>query len=207
VSFSFFSPTSKKSMTTMTTTSSSSTITVTTKDNQLDEIEDSKSGKSFTELYELDKELGVGAFSVVKVGHHRQSQKGFAIKTITKSDMQEFDKQCLQEEISILTDLRHEHIIRLWDVFDEPEYIHLVLEKVDGGQLLERIIEKENYTECEARDLCLIIFEAIRHCHEHKVAHRDLKPDNLLMTVRSVHFLLQRAHFSTEIECFVPLAR
>jgi calcium/calmodulin-dependent protein kinase I len=121
---------------------------------------------------------------VVKVGHHKESGESYAIKIVTKAAMEEFDHVCLREEIAILTDFPHEHIIRLYDVFDEPEHIHLVLEKVDGGQLLERIIEKENYTECEARDVGRIIFEAMRHCHEHKVAHRDLKPDNLLLTVR-----------------------
>jgi len=126
-------------------------------------------------------ELGKGAFSVVKVGHHKQSNESYAIKIITKSEMQDFDKACLKEEIGILSELRHDHIIRLYDVFEEDSYIHLILEKVDGGHLLDRLIAKEEYTECECRDVLKIVVEAVRHCHEHKIAHRDLKPENLLL--------------------------
>ena len=98
--------------------------------------------------------------------------------------MEEFDKQCLTQEIQVLSELRHEHIIRLHDVFDSDDHVRLVLEMVNGGELLDRLIQKTNYTEREARDVCKIVMEAIHHCHEHKIAHRDLKPENLLLTVR-----------------------
>lgn len=120
------------------------------------------------------------------MGHHRQTKESYAIKIIIKAEMQEFDKMCLESEIAVLRELPpHPHIIQLFDVFDETDYIHLVLEKVDGGELLDRLIQKSNYTECEARDVCKIVMGAIGHCHDNRVAHRDLKPENLLLTVRS----------------------
>jgi serine/threonine protein kinase len=140
-----------------------------------------------------NNKLGKGAFSVVKLGHHVQTGESYAIKIITKAEMYEFDKECFKNELSVMKALPpHEHIVRLFDVFDEPEYYHLVLEKVDGGELLDRLIHKTKYDECEARDLCKIVMEAMRHCHEHKVAHRDIKPENLLLaslTVSHPHVL------------------
>lgn len=123
---------------------------------------------------------------MVKIGHHKETKKNYAIKTITKAEMQPFDVKALASEISVLqNDLpHHKYIIHLYEVFDEEDYVHLVTEKVDGGEVLHRLIEKSNYTEREARDLMKFVFEAIRHCHKHKVAHRDLKPANLLLTVR-----------------------
>jgi len=117
-------------------------------------------------------------------GLHKASGESFAIKIIPKDEMEEFDQQCLKHEIDVLSELRHEHIIRLYDVFDEEDYIHLVLEKCGGGELLDRLIEKKQYNEREARDVCKIVMEAMKHCHDHKVAHRDLKAENLLLTVR-----------------------
>lgn len=122
---------------------------------------------------------------MVKLGRHKETKSPFAIKMIIKAEMQEFDKKSLDSEIAVLKKLpHHPNIIKLHDVFDEIDYIHLILEKVDGGELLDRLIQKSQYTEKEARDVSAIVMEAIRHCHEHKIAHRDLKPENLLLTVR-----------------------
>lgn len=143
--------------------------------------EDSTSGKQFNELYKLGKPLGEGAFSVVKEGTHKGSQKSFAIKIVTKAKLTHEDEVALQDEISILKELKHEHIIRLYDVFDESQYYYLVTEKMEGGELFDRIVAKSYYNEKEARDVCKILFEAMRYCHSKKVAHRDLKPENLLL--------------------------
>lgn len=68
------------------------------------------------------------------------------------------------------------NIIRLFGVYNESQHIYLVLEHMKGGELFHRIVERNYYNESVARDTCLIIFRAIRYCHDRKVAHRDLKP-------------------------------
>lgn len=87
----------------------------------------------------------------------------------------------LQDEIQVLQDLQHENIIRLYQVYNEADYFYLVTEKMMGGELFDRIVSKQFYSEKEARDACKIMFEAIGYCHQQNVAHRDLKPDNLLL--------------------------
>lgn len=54
-----------------------------------------------------------------------------------------------------------------------------------GGELFDRIVQKSYYNEKEARDVCLILFDAMKYCHDHHVAHRDLKPENLLLASES----------------------
>jgi len=89
--------------------------------------------------------------------------------------------------VAILTSLREcEHIIRLYDYFDEPpHYSYLVLEVMAGGELFDRIVSKSYYNEREARDTCRTLLEAVHYCHARGVAHRDLKPENLLLTSAS----------------------
>jgi calcium/calmodulin-dependent protein kinase I len=145
-------------------------------------IEDSTSGKKFSDLYKLGKELGEGAFSTVKEGAHRQSGGSFAIKIVTKSKLTHEDEVALKDEISVLKELKHNNIIRLYDVFEENQFYYLVTEKMAGGELFDRIVQKSYYNEKEARDVCKILFEALRYCHSHKIAHRDLKPENLLLS-------------------------
>lgn len=102
---------------------------------------------------------------------------------MTKSKLSKEDEIALKDEILVLEELKHKHIIRLYDVFDESQFYYLVTEKMLGGELFDRIVQKSYYNEKEARDVCKILFDAMLYCHQHKVAHRDLKPENLLLTV------------------------
>jgi calcium/calmodulin-dependent protein kinase I len=131
----------------------------------------------------LLSQLGEGAFSIVKEGSHRQSSESHAIKIVTKSKLSKEDEVALKDEIAVLKELQHKHIIRLYDVFEEPQFYYLVTEKMMGGELFDRIVQKSYYNEKEARDVCKILFDAMKYCHDHEVAHRDLKPENLLLTV------------------------
>jgi len=109
----------------------------------------------------------------------------YAVKKITKEKLTREDELALKDEIGILQRFNHTNIIRLYDVFDESKYYFLVTELMRGGELFDRIVEKQYYNEKEARDVCKILFEAIQYCHRQNVAHRDLKPENLLLMVSS----------------------
>lgn len=135
-------------------------------------------------LFFFHRQLGSGAFSVVKEGTKKGTGESFAIKIVTKSKLTEEDEAALMDEIDVLKELQHPNIIRLYDTFDEKDYYYLVTEKMLGGELFDRIVQKSYYNEKEARDTCIVLFEAMRYCHSKKVAHRDLKPENLLLQVR-----------------------
>ena len=70
--------------------------------------------------------------------------------------------------------------MRLFEIFDEGSILYLVMELMDGGELFDRIVEKEAYSEKEAAETIKPIVDAIRYCHENGIIHRDLKPENLL---------------------------
>lgn len=142
----------------------------------------SSSGMRFDELYRLKGVLGTGAFSTVREGFHRSSSTiSFAVKCINRKKLSEEDEAALLDEVSILKEMKHDHIIRLFDFFEEPSTYYLVMERMRGGELFDRIVAKAYYNEKEARDTCKIVLEAVCYCHENHVAHRDLKPENLLL--------------------------
>ena len=70
--------------------------------------------------------------------------------------------------------------MKIYEIFDEDDFIYLVLELLKGGELFDRIVEKENYSEREAAETVRPIVDAIRYCHNLGIIHRDLKPENLL---------------------------
>ena len=132
-------------------------------------------------------QLGSGAFSVVKEATNKKSGESFAVKVVTIAKLTPEDEAALKDEIEVLKELQHPNIIRLTDVYHEKAHYYLVTEKMMGGELFDRIVQKSYYNESEARDVCAILFKAIQYCHERKIAHRDLKPENLLLQVRHFH--------------------
>lgn len=94
--------------------------------------------------------------------------------------MGEDDEAALMTEVEILSQLDHPNAVKLYEVFEMQDQLFLVMELLSGGELFDRIVEKESYNEREASDTIRPIVDAIRYCHSIGVIHRDLKPENLL---------------------------
>jgi len=101
-----------------------------------------------------------------------------AIKIIDKLQPLHDDSMSqIKNEIAIIKTLKHKGIIALKDVIDTNDKIYVVLEYVNGGELLER---KRLNEEC-AKKLFINLLDAVRYLHGKKIVHRDLKLDNILM--------------------------
>lgn len=161
-------------------------MTGATKSGHVRYVEDSPSGKPFSNFFKVGELLGEGKSSNIYDCLRNSTKEHYAVKHIRLADMDKTGRKTLKDEIAALKLLRGgPHIIRLYDVFETPEDMHLVFDRMRGGNLLERIVEKEVYNEREARQVCRIAFTAIDYCHRKKVAHRDIKPENFLLVVRS----------------------
>lgn len=133
--------------------------------------------------YTMTRVLGQGSFATVKRAKCKKDQSDWAVKIISKKALGQEDVDLLQKEVSIMEDLsrlRHPNIVRLREVFDCKDYFYMVMELCTGGEVFDRIVEKENYSETEARVAVRQVVEAIKVCHDHGIVHRDLKPENLL---------------------------
>ena len=73
--------------------------------------------------------------------------------------------------------------------------MYLVMEIMTGGELFDRIVEKESYTEREAANTIRPIIDAIRYCHDMGVIHRDLKPENLLYETKDDESVIKISDF------------
>jgi len=90
------------------------------------------------------------------------------------------DEAALQVEVAILERVDHPNIVRMRQVFDCAKTFYMVMELMTGGELFDRIVEKEKYSEEEARRVMEKLAEALVYCHSQGIVHRDLKPENLL---------------------------
>ncbi|KAL3803511.1 hypothetical protein HJC23_014059 [Cyclotella cryptica] len=138
-------------------------------------------GRDLRDLYEFGEVLGTGSFSTVRTCRSKHTGEIHAVKMVNRDSLTKSLELALKEEIAILNELDHPHVLKLVATFSTIKTHYLVLELLEGGELFDRIVEKSSYTENEARDLSKILFGAIEYCHDRNICHRDLKPENLLL--------------------------
>jgi calcium/calmodulin-dependent protein kinase I len=145
--------------------------------------------------YLFEKTLGQGSFGEVKKAKNKTTGEEFAVKMIQKADMQQEDLLALQTEVEILSQIDHPNVVKLFEVWEDKIKFYMVMEIMTGGELFDRIVEKDHYSEKEAADTIRPIVDAIRYCHNMGVAHRDLKPENLLYATRDIHSIIKISDF------------
>lgn len=77
--------------------------------------------------------------------------------------------------------------------------MYLVMELCEGGELFNRIVAHEHYTERPAAAITRTIVEVMQLCHKHEVIHRDLKPENFLFTNKKENSPLKAINFDLSI--------
>ena len=116
-----------------------------------------------------------------------------ALKVIDKSKVE--DMNDITREIEIMQVCEHDHIIRLYEVYDEPKKEYLSMELVTGGELFDRIVNKGHYTEKDAAQCIYELCSALDYLHKKNIVHRDLKPENLLYSSPDDNAKLKVADF------------
>jgi len=139
---------------------------------------------TFRDIYELKRKVRKGSFATVWECVHRETQDVYAVKIINRTGLQPSDDEAVMNEVAILQSLVHKHIVQLVDFYEEKGYFFLVMEYMTGGDVFDKIVERNHYTEKDARDLVKMLLKAVKFMHDQGVAHRDLKPQNLLLKVR-----------------------
>ena len=139
--------------------------------------------KSLFDKYEVKQKIGKGKFGLVKCGINKETNKQVAIKIMAKKNMDKSDLELAKVEIDILKISQHPNIIKLYDIYENENYIYIIMEYCSGGDLLS-YFEYYEYQLKETK-VCEIIHKlsmAIYFLHSYGIVHRDLKPENILMT-------------------------
>uniref|UniRef100_A0A8C8RA18 Serine/threonine-protein kinase n=1 Tax=Pelusios castaneus TaxID=367368 RepID=A0A8C8RA18_9SAUR len=129
-----------------------------------------------------DEVLGSGQFGVVYGGKHRKTGRDVAVKVIDKLRFPTKQESQLRNEVAILQSLRHTGIVNLECMFETPEKVFVVMEKLHSD-MLEMILssEKGRLPERLTKFLITQILVALRHLHFKNIVHCDLKPENVLL--------------------------
>ncbi|CAK9072554.1 Calcium/calmodulin-dependent protein kinase type 1 (CaM kinase I) (MnCaMKI) [Durusdinium trenchii] len=111
------------------------------------------------------------------------------------------DADALETEMQILHDLEHPNIVKLYETYRSKKNVYLVMELMTGGEMFDRIVEKEHYEESMARRDLTVIARALEYCHQNYIVHRDLKPENLLYSDNTDNAIVKLADFGLAKVC------
>lgn len=136
--------------------------------------------KKFLDIYETTGEsLGEGSFGHVTTYLNIITKQEFAVKVIKKCESK--SRHRVLKEIEIFHHCQgHDNILQMIEYFEEDDKFYLVFEKMEGGTLLDNILERGHLTEQEASRVVRDIASGLNFLHKKGIAHRDLKPENIL---------------------------
>ena len=135
------------------------------------------------DLYDIKQKLGKGKFGLVKLGINKETKDKVAIKVMNKNNMDSSDLELVRTEIEILKICQHPYIIKLYDIFENVDYIYIIMEYCQGGDLFS-YLQKKNFVLQEEK-VAIIMYKlckAVYYVHSYGIAHRDIKPENVLLT-------------------------
>ncbi|XP_043862329.1 mucin-5AC isoform X8 [Drosophila santomea] len=138
--------------------------------------------KKLRQRFDIIKKLGQGTYGKVQLGINKETGQEVAIKTIKKCKIEaEADLVRIRREVQIMSSVHHPNIIHIYEVFENREKMVLVMEFAAGGELYDYLSERKVLTEEEARRIFRQVATAVYYCHKHKICHRDLKLENILL--------------------------
>ncbi|XP_065354273.1 uncharacterized protein Nuak1 isoform X2 [Calliphora vicina] len=138
--------------------------------------------KKLRQRFDIIKKLGQGTYGKVQLGINKETGQEVAIKTIKKCKIEaESDLVRIRREVQIMSSVQHPNIIHIYEVFENREKMVLVMEFAAGGELYDYLSERKVLNEEEARRIFRQVATAVYYCHKHKICHRDLKLENILL--------------------------
>ena len=137
--------------------------------------------------YSIGEQIGSGSSGGVYLAIRRPDGQQVAVKAIRLDRLRvQEDRKTLDREIAILRSLRHKSIVELYDVVEADSFVYIVMEYVSGGELFQRITDDPSFkNEDVVKYLFVQVVDAVLYMHAHDVLHRDIKAENILVSLSS----------------------
>lgn len=133
--------------------------------------------KKIEQDFEPGQTIGQGKFGSVVKCRNKVSGEEFACKILTKGE------EIVHKEVEIMQHLSgHPGVVTLKAVYEDAQSFHLVMELCSGGRLLDQMRRDGLFSEQKAANLIKELMLVLKYCHDMGVVHRDVKPENILLS-------------------------
>lgn len=133
--------------------------------------------KKVEQDYDLGVTIGQGKFGSVMLCRSKVSGEEFACKTLRKGE------ELVYQEVEIMQHLSgHPGVVTLKAVYEDTESFYLVMEFCSEGLLLDQMAREGPYSEHQVANILKELVLVIKYCHDMGVVHRDVKPENILLS-------------------------
>ncbi|NWQ62389.1 STK36 kinase, partial [Neopipo cinnamomea] len=132
------------------------------------------------ERYHVLEMIGEGSFGRVYKGRRKHSAQVVALKFIPKVGRSEKELKNLQREIEIMRGLHHPNIIQMLDSFETDKEVVVVTDYAEG-ELFQILEDDGSLPEDQVQTIAAQLVSALYYLHSHRILHRDMKPQNILL--------------------------
>ena len=137
--------------------------------------------------YQIQKILGKGTFSTVKLAIDKETGEKKAIKILEKNKIRNNrDIIRIKREIDMVEKINHLNVAQVFDIKEDEDKYYIIMEYCENGELFNLILEKHRLSEEEAAYYYFQIINGLEYIHINNIIHRDLKPENLLLTNNNI---------------------
>ncbi|NXN31642.1 NEK5 kinase, partial [Nycticryphes semicollaris] len=134
--------------------------------------------------YEIIKKIGEGSFGTIFLAKGKVDNEQCVVKEINLTKMPVKEKEASQKEVILLAKMKHANIVTFYDCLQEKNKLYIVMEYCDGGDLMKRINMQHGvlFDEDQILSWFVQISLGLKHIHDKKILHRDVKAQNIFLS-------------------------
>src|SRR5512134_3239660 len=136
---------------------------------------------ALVDRYRIEREIGAGGMATVYLAHDIRHDRRVALKVLRPELAAVIGAERFLAEIKLTANLRHPHILPLFDSGQADGFLFYVMPFVEGESLRERLDREKQLPLDEALQIAREVADALSYAHARGVIHRDIKPGNILL--------------------------
>ncbi|NXK49900.1 NEK1 kinase, partial [Chauna torquata] len=130
------------------------------------------------------QKIGEGSFGKAILVKAKENSQQYVIKEINISKMSNKEREESRREVAVLANMKHPNIVLYRESFEENGCLYIVMDYCEGGDLFKKINAQKGilFSEDQILDWFVQICLALKHIHDRKILHRDIKSQNIFLT-------------------------